>query len=237
VITTGAVRGRFEADAARFGEQARFYAALDGMAERVAVFAPDREIEGPRITVYRLTPRLREAISARGSLDPLWWTRTVPDAYRTTSEQALRASAPDAEIEPDVPLWVDPLRQAYQQRYGPFADELTENLIELGDLEPARELAIASLTIAPEDAGAARSYVHACRGLRNWSGAGPVLERAMRALLRQGDVPRDIQLGYAESQVEAGDVSRGKRLLEILAASGDPTVSSPARTLLASHAP
>jgi len=237
VITTGAVRGRFEADAARFGEQARFYAALDSLAAPVAVLAPDHDIEGPRITIYKLTPRLGEAISARGPLDSLWWARTIPDAYKTTSEASLRGSAPDAGFVPGLPLWVEPLRQAYQQRYGPFASDLTASLIELGDLEPARELAIASLTIVPEDAGAARSYVQACRGLGNWSGAGPVLERAMRALMRQGGVPPDIQLGYAESLVEAGDVARGQRLLDILAANGDPAVSSAARALRSRHAP
>ena len=235
VITTGAVRGRFEADTARFGEQAHFYAALDGLAGRVAVFAPDREIEGPRIAIYRPTPRLREAISARGPLDSLWWARTVPDAYRTASERALRAAAPGAALVPGLPLWVEPLRSAYRQRYGPFANDLTANLIELGDLEPARELAIASLTIAPDDANAARAYVQACRGLCNWSGAGPVLERAMRAQLQQGEVPPDIQLGYAEAQLEAGDVARGERLLDVLAATGDPTVASAARALRSRH--
>jgi len=237
LITTDAVRGRFEADAARFVEQLRFYAALDSLAERVAVMAPDRETEGPQITIYNLTPRTHAAIDARGPLDPLWWARTVPDAYKAMSERVLRTSTPVAEFVPGLPLWAQPLELPYQQRYGRFANDLTANLLELGVLEPARELAIAGLTISPADVAAARSYVQACRGLRNWSGAGFVLERAMRALLRYGDVPSDIQLGYAESQVEAGDVARGKRLLDVLMARGDSTVSREARALSSRIAP
>ena len=57
----------------------------------------------------------------------------------------------------------------------------------------------------------------------------------MRAQLQQGEVPPDIQLGYAEAQLEAGDVARGERLLDVLAATGDPTVASAARALRSRH--
>jgi len=57
----------------------------------------------------------------------------------------------------------------------------------------------------------------------------------MRALLRQGALPPDIELGYAEALLQTGDSARAKRLLDALAASDDATVSREARELRASR--
>ena len=156
VVTTGAVRGRFDADPVRFGEQRRFYSALDSLGDRAFQVAPDRDVEGSPIEIYRLSPGAQAALARLGSVDTLWWARTVPDAYKVESDRILRDTLPASEWIPWMPLWVQPLRPAYEMRYAVFADELAENLFALQRFPEAAALARASLFVAPEDMDAAR---------------------------------------------------------------------------------
>ena len=159
VVTTEAVRGRFASDPVRFAEQDRFYAFLDNVADRALDVAPARDVEGPRITIYRLSSRAQAQLASLGTLDTLWWARTVPDAYRVAADSILRASSPDPGRIPGIPLWVQSLRPAYQIRYGAFADDLAENLCVLGRFREAAELARASLVVLPGDPRAASVYL------------------------------------------------------------------------------
>src|SRR5204862_4650731 len=73
VLTSGAVRGRFEADSIRFRREVDLYRRLDRAADVVARFRPEGGRVGPEIVIYRLGDRFRSTLAPQGRLDPLWW--------------------------------------------------------------------------------------------------------------------------------------------------------------------
>ncbi len=93
VMTSGAVRDRFEAEPRRYPAQCGLYRLLDATAEVVAWFRPRGATEGPEIVVYRIGSRYRAAIEALGPLDPLWWSASVPNGYRGLASRALAPQA------------------------------------------------------------------------------------------------------------------------------------------------
>jgi len=232
VVTTGAVRGRFEADRTRFAAQARFYARLDSLAEAVAVFDSSPRIEGPSVRVYRMTARARASIAEAGSLDPLWWARPVPARFRAAADSLLAAKLPLSERVPGLPLWVHPLRESYRQRYGPFAFDLAQHLAALGRASVAENLLVSSLTVVPEDIESAMLYSVVGGSLGRWGDVGRVLERSCFMLARYGPVSEDLRLRRAEALVRAGAGAEAKRIAEELSASSDPSVVRAASELL-----
>jgi hypothetical protein len=233
VVTTGAVRGRFDADPVRFVEQRQFYSTLDSIGDRTFQVAPDRDVEGSPIVIYRLSTGAQAALARLGSVDTLWWARTVPDAYKAQADRILRAALSTSEWIPWTPLWVQSLRPAYLLRYGAFADELAANLSALLRFPEAAALARASLYVAPKNINAVSLLVEASRGSGSWQGVPQVLERSMITMVREGEIPPDIQLGYAESLCRTGDLDRGRRLLERLSEGDDPRIAREAHRLLA----
>jgi hypothetical protein len=177
VATTSVVRGRFSKDAERFPEQRRFYAWLDRLAQRVAEFDSDAEVEGPTIGIYRLTARAHESVSRAERLDTLWWARTVPETFKTEVERAL-AGAAQGEPIPGLATWEVALRSAYADRYAPFADDLALNLAMVGRLEAAEGLAMAGLRILPDDMVAARIYAGAAGRLGKSADVARMLARS-----------------------------------------------------------
>lgn len=99
VMTSGAVRDRFEAEPRRYAAQCGLYRLLDATGEVVALFRPRDATEGPEIVVYRIGSRYRAAVEALGPLDPLWWTAGVPNGYRGLATRALAPPAPVAAAE------------------------------------------------------------------------------------------------------------------------------------------
>lgn len=53
IVTSSAVRGRYERNPERYGRQIQFYRDLDTYAECTRAFAPDAKTRGPEIRVYR----------------------------------------------------------------------------------------------------------------------------------------------------------------------------------------
>lgn len=229
VITTGAVRGRFATDPGRFPDQARFYTFLDRTAEKVAELRPGRGLDGPVVTIHRLTARAREAVENASELERLWWARTVPEEFQWLADSVFTVSPPPGLL-PGVPLWVQALRPSYDMRYREFALDLAENAAAVGRLAAARELVLADLAVAPEDLRAAKVFVEIARRQGTWSDVVPRLERTMRVLLRGGAIPPELQLDYAEALLRTGDRARAERLLEQIAAT-TPSLAGAARAL------
>ncbi len=96
VMTSAAVRDRFEAEPRRYAVPCGLYRLLDATAEVVAWFRPQGATEGPEIIVYRIGSRYRAAIEALGPLDPVWWSASVPNGYRGLATRALADSEPQS---------------------------------------------------------------------------------------------------------------------------------------------
>jgi hypothetical protein len=71
IVTSQAVRVRYEAEPGRFPREVGFYADLERYASLLRRFAPGPGVRGPEIRIYRLTPAgLAALLAARGPLLP-----------------------------------------------------------------------------------------------------------------------------------------------------------------------
>ena len=177
VITSSAVRGRYEADPARHAVECRFYRWLDSTAVVAARFAPNGTVAGPTIVVYRIGARAQAALATAGALSPLWWAEQIPMAYRREATTLLGApweggALRDADGAPAP--WVSSLAAAYDEKIRPFAKGMAVNLAELGRLDEARVYAEATLLMLPGDAEArlVREFCDRARATRAASTAG-----------------------------------------------------------------
>ncbi len=74
IVTSGAVRGRFEQAPDRYPRQAAFYRDLERYAPPIHVVSPGPRARGPEIRIHRLTPAGRERLLRdRGPLEPGFW--------------------------------------------------------------------------------------------------------------------------------------------------------------------
>jgi len=223
--TSSAVRGRFEADTARYAAEHRFYALLDSTAEVAARFHPRMAGGGPEIVLYRLGERAQSALAGLGPLDPLWWAETIPRGYRERAENALRAERPGGvavRLEDGSPAaWVLSLRPVYQYLLGDFAVAMGSELADHGRYAEGRRLATATLVVAPEDAQACVLYFACCARIGDWGAARAVIERTLMALAATGGTSRTLRLHYGEVLLNLGDRAGARREFEALAASGD----------------
>jgi tetratricopeptide (TPR) repeat protein len=71
VVTSSAVRHRYEASPERFPEQIAFYRDLNRFATHMKTFSPGENVRGPAIRIYRLTQQDKDKIlAARGTVRP-----------------------------------------------------------------------------------------------------------------------------------------------------------------------
>jgi hypothetical protein len=168
VVTSGAVRSRFEADTYHFGTACRIYGILDSTATVEARFDPHDGIDGPVLTVYRIGDRTRAALAASGPLPALWWAESIPRRYRqaVTTLYGIRWEG-DATLRADgtATLWVRTLAGVYGHDLQPFANDLAVNLVDLGRCDAARPLVEGTLLVSPHDPQAVRLY-EICTGKR-----------------------------------------------------------------------
>jgi 4-amino-4-deoxy-L-arabinose transferase-like glycosyltransferase len=145
VVTSGAVRGRYEAEAARHEPAMAFYRWLDADAEPVARFAAGGGVTGPEIRVYRLGERARRG--AARAFDPLWWASFVPVESRRALEAAIAPARPAEDGVRDETgrpaIWVGALGGMFDQQIVPFAYAMAGHLAELRRLDDARGFAAA----------------------------------------------------------------------------------------------
>jgi hypothetical protein len=155
VLTSSAVRGRYEADPVRYGVEAHLYRLLDSTAVVAARFAPHGDVAGPTIVIYRVGARAQAALGAGGSLPSLWWAERIPAAYRREATKLLgvrwqgeAVRGADGALAP----WVWSLTAHFDEKIRPFTNAMAVNLAELGRLDAARSYAEATLLMVPDDA-------------------------------------------------------------------------------------
>jgi hypothetical protein len=168
VLTSGAVRHRFEADSQRHALQMSLYQDLDRRASLAARFEPTRGLRGPEIRIYRLPA----AWANSAGVDSLWWIRPIPLEVKAVLREAVGAAH-------DEMSWIEPLRPIYRRRYAPFVENLSLTLMDLGRWDLAIDLAHAHVVALPDDADACALYVEAAAGSGDVRTALPVLERAL----------------------------------------------------------
>lgn len=145
VVTSNAVRRRYENEPTRFPRQNTFYEDLDTFMEIAADFPPGDGLRGPRNTVYRWRPGARqELIDARGALAVNHyrdWAADVhaPDFLAFAEQVAVHAASEGEHT----------LASTYYQILGETAEEELRNYwieragieaVNAGALEDARRL-------------------------------------------------------------------------------------------------
>ena len=234
--TSSAVRGRFEADAARYAAENRFYALLDSAAEVAARFG--RRGAGD-IVIYRLGARAQRALAAGGPLDPLWWAEGIPAVYRERAESVLRPAQPSggAVRNPDgsPAAWVTSLRLIYEFQFSDFAVATGIELAERGRFAEARRFAEATLVMAPDNVQPCVLYALCSERLGEWEAARSATERSLGALAAIGEESPTLHLQHAEILAHLGDRDGARRELETVAAAGGGLADEARRRLEALH--
>jgi dolichyl-phosphate-mannose-protein mannosyltransferase len=209
VLTSGAVRGRFDADTTRFAVQRRFYRFLDRFAERMASFPPGRGTDGPQVDIYRLGDRARGEIARAGGLPALWWAECVPGAYPRGYE-ALAAQSqrrggverlgPDGEIAP----WVRSLTAFFDAEVRPFAQSLARELARHDHVAAALPLAEAIHLQHPGEVRACIAFVQCAGALERWPAAEAAMARTIAVADRADPALPELRLERARVLVKLG---------------------------------
>jgi hypothetical protein len=231
VLTTDAVRGRFEADTARYAAPREFYRHLDEHATVVARFRSSASVSGPMILVYRLA-----ADSAATRLPPLdrwWWAERIPDDFRRQADALLAPGVPlggAVELAPGVPApWVLAARALYDIQIRRFAEDLAWNLLALDRASPAARLMDAEQAILPGSQLACLFHMEACRNLGDWPGARAAFERTA-AVTRAAAMDSSLVTVYADALDHTGARDRARALRDSLAGVGRQPATPPAST-------
>lgn len=221
VVTSSAVRGRFEASPERFPVEAQFYALLDSTAELAVRFDPHGSVDGPNIRVYRLGDRARAAIADLGPLEPLWWIDAVPSDYRRLADSLL--AKPHVETprlaSGDLAPWARSMEPTFLDRIAPFSVAAAIEHDEHQHWALAGVFAASILEVSPTNVGAALSLGRAAREGKDWSLATPAMERAVSALPPER-VPLELRLALAEALWRGGQRPGAEEQLQAVARAG-----------------
>jgi hypothetical protein len=239
VMTSGAVRGRFEADPARYPAECALYRLLDERAEVVTRFAPRAQTAGPEIVVYRIGPGFREAPEAAGGIDPHWWAEAIPAAYRRRAQELLAPGQNEAWAGADStfappPVWVQSLAPVYAGTVQALAAPMANELALLGRDEPARALARATLEVRPGNVEASETYAVCSGRMGRWGDARRATERTLAAAAG-GVAEPGLVLAHARALAHTGERAGAMQELQALSlrlAENDP-VGREARRMIA----
>ncbi len=211
VATSDAVRGRYEADPRRYARQHDFYRWLERAADSVAIARSGGTVTGPEIRLYHLAPRFRAGAGA--PLDPLWWTRDVPDRARAELEQAMRGLGPP-RAEPDAPpSWVLGLGALFENQIEPFVYPLALEQADLGRCSPALALANAILRMDPGHVQATGIVVSCAEAENDMPRAREAIARLLQVRDPSGAALPDIRLEYARLLAQTGARDEARRQL------------------------
>jgi hypothetical protein len=188
IVTSSAVRGRFESDPARFAEPIAFYRILDRHAEPAAVFESSYSVSGPAIRIYRVTAACRAAL-ARDSLAATWWMRW--------------SSRPGKRSAPPTPVTTD-LRAIYADHFQGFATELAYASLARGDTLATMRLTRTTLAVDSTDAASAVA-LGLCLSAR---GAPAEAERVLRGALAADPSDPALRLGLARLEARSAALRR-----------------------------
>lgn len=199
VLTSSAIRGRFEGDTVRYRVQRRFYRFLDEYAEHVASFRPGRGVSGPVVDAYRLGSRARGEITRIGNLDAVWWARYVPRSFRDSFEGTYvdperRSQGALLTREGDPAPWVWGLRGFFETHVTPFARFLAWELSYFGRFEYAKSLLEAVHLMNPKDVTSCIAFTRCAAAMERWDQVGTSAQKTMG--LASVDDPNFPELRY-----------------------------------------
>ncbi|TMQ71019.1 MAG: phospholipid carrier-dependent glycosyltransferase [Candidatus Eisenbacteria bacterium] len=232
MITSDAVRGRYEADPGRYRAQHLFYQLLDRTADSVTIIRSGGTVTGPEIRIYRLGARFHRATSS--PLDPLWWTRDVPDRARVELERVMGAMGrPRADLDAP-PTWVLGLGALFDKQIEPFAYPLALELADLGRCDPAMAMADAILRMDPGHVQATGIVATCAEAEGDLSRARDAIARLLAVRDPDARSLADIRLEYARllAQTGARDEARRQLARVLLMPAGAGEAQQRARALL-----
>lgn len=208
VVTSGAVRGRFAAEPARFPRRATFYRDLDRFGRLVKSFAPGAGARGPEIRIYRLDPEGKQRLRMdRGLLKPdfylPWLDRVHAPQFHgflaLLSRHALqREQWQRADLFYEVLLATQPLDQQLR-----FLPQLGQVKLRLHDFAAAEDIYGQLLALAPDDPTAEGYLGYALLQLGRQEEARRHLERCLQ--LSQGNPSAQAAADWARGQLRALD--------------------------------
>ena len=237
VLTSSAVRGRFEADRNRYAVENRLYALLDSSAGVAARFR-DRTADGERqIVIYRVGPRARAAIDGFGPLDPLWWAAFIPRPYREQAETLLvpvpqRTAGHLRDAAGTAAGWVRTLTPIFENRLRPLAVAMAFELMEHRRPDLARRFAMAVLEMDPGNEWACLTYSEGSRALGEWDDARTAIERSLGWMAQEGRSAPSLNLEHADVLVHEGGLGQARLELRQLIGNPDTSVANEARRRL-----
>jgi hypothetical protein len=212
VMTSSAVRSRYEADAGRYRTEVDFYGRLDRDAKVVARFGPDARRQGPEIVVYKLSG---EADAEKMDvLDSLWWTKALPAddcarVDRVLREAGIPAAAGDG-ASGDSSACRALRADLFRTRVEPFILALANELAVLNHNAAARGVARAILATDPANVDACVVAGVASGRMGMWSEALVAINRTMAALGEVGREPM-LDLLHARALGGLGEVGQARR--------------------------
>src|SRR5262249_6868794 len=173
VLTSGAARGRYDADTVRFAVQRQFYRFLDRAAEHVASFVSGADVSGPRVDIYRIGARAQDGIVAAGPLPALWWTEHVPQTFRREFEERvvtpeLRSGGAVLMGDGRLAPWRLGLLSFFDKDILQFSRLLSWELSQFERHAAAEPLLGAIRIMRPGDLEACVAYARCAAALEHW---------------------------------------------------------------------
>jgi len=219
IMTSSAIRGRYEADPVRYPAQVEFYRALDRLADRAVRFDSHGRVTGPDLVVYRCTDRWRSFALSRPD-DPLAWTHLLPATYRESAEKlmtGLATSDTGARADPRASRteWLGSLRDLFRDRLGAHFYDLATEYAGLKRFASAVRCAQIITTTCPDDVGAALLASVSRRRMGRSADAKAGLEEEFRAGLPKAGA---VQFEYARALLAERDSGRARDELDSLVA-------------------
>jgi hypothetical protein len=131
IVTSSAVRDRYEASPDQFPKQNTFYRDLDRFATPVKTFSPDEHTRGPEIRLYRLTQQDKEEIlAAHGTVQPSEYREWAPRLHSPHFLRFLENVATHAAIEQRFDLAAVYFQMLYESSPRDDRIGVTERLAE-----------------------------------------------------------------------------------------------------------
>ena len=217
VMTSSAVRSRYEADALRYQAEADFYRQLDQTARVVARFRPDAHRMGPEIVVYELAAEAERM----DVVDTLWWTKALPADHCARVARALREAGPSAAAGDDAGGDAGACRamreDLFRTRVEPFTLGLANELAVLDRNAAAQAVARAILATDPWSVDACAIAAVTLGRMGRWSEALAAVRRTVAA---RGAADREpvLDLLRARALGGMGEVDEARREFGAIAA-------------------
>jgi hypothetical protein len=214
-LTSDAVRGRYEADSARWAAPHRLYRLLEATADSVIVLRSGKTVTGPEIRIYRLGERFHAA--AGDSLDPLWWTRDISASARAELGEAMRAAGATRQDLDAPPTWVLGLGAVFEDQIEPFLYTLALELADVGRCAATMPLAGSILRMDPGQVQATGLVASCAEAEGDLATARDAVARLLAVRDPEGRGLHGIRLEYARllAQTGARDDAR-KQLARVL---------------------